>query len=264
MVSLLDLKRFQAAALVVLSTQLARLRGAYEFASPEGGWRSIDAEHFQLLYKQQIVPLAVICEKLDLRFSCAYIQRIRQQAEECKSINHKDLKTLLENLQERIEDELSKELLFHVPANRARFYNYSLEPSSFPRSASEIIAAGRCLAFGEGTAAVFHLMRAIDMGLRSVAASLAISYTASNWKGVGDAIEKRMSAKYQEKATDWKQKEPMYASILVDIQAISRAHRNPVMHELDQKYTETEAEYLFTVTEHFIEHLASSGMKELS
>jgi hypothetical protein len=50
--------------------------------------------------------------------------------------------------------------------------------------------------------------------------------------------------------------------VLLDIQAISRSHRNPTMHDLERKYTEAEAEYLFTVTEHFISHLSAQGMRE--
>lgn len=34
------------------------------------------------------------------------------------------------------------------------------------------------------------------------------------------------------------------------------------MHDLEKKYTESEAEYLFTVTEGFVLHLADNGLTE--
>jgi hypothetical protein len=105
-------------------------------------------------------------------------------------------------------------------------------------------------------------MRVIDMGFRCVASSLAIPYSPGTWRAIGDGIEKKMAAKYQEKTEDWKSVEPFYASVLLDIQAISRSHRNPTMHDLERKYTEAEAEYLFKITEHFLLHLSTRGMRE--
>jgi hypothetical protein len=105
-------------------------------------------------------------------------------------------------------------------------------------------------------------MRVIDAGLRSVADSLAISYDARNWSGIGEKIQKSMELKYQHKTDEWKRSEPFYASVLTDLQAISRAHRNPVLHEVERKYTDAEARYLIAVVEAFMQHLCDNGMKE--
>jgi hypothetical protein len=119
----------------------------------------------------------------------------------------------------------------------------------------EMQSAGRCYAYGEHTACVFHLMRVIDYGLRLVAASLGIAYDARSWDGIGKAIEKKMREKYGDKTDDWKASEPFYAEILTDIQAIGRGHRNPALHELEKKYDEHETEYLLPVAVAFIEHV---------
>ncbi len=71
-----------------------------------------------------------------------------------------------------------------------------------------------------------------------------------------------MEEKYSTKTDDWKQLEPFYASILTDIQAISRGHRNPTLHEIEKKYTDADAHYLLTVTEAFMNHLAENGIRE--
>jgi hypothetical protein len=105
-------------------------------------------------------------------------------------------------------------------------------------------------------------MRVIDAGLRSVAASLQIVYESRNWGGIGRAIETRLEQKHQDKSHSWKKSEPFYASVLTDIQAISRGHRNAALHEIERKYTDGEAEYLFTMTEGFMRHLSANGMKE--
>ena len=93
-------------------------------------------------------------------------------------------------------------------------------------SGPELEAAGRCHAYGQNTACVFHLMRVVDYGLRLVARSLGIVYDARSGHGIGKAIEKKMSQEYGEKVKDWKLSELFYAEILTDIQAISHGHRN--------------------------------------
>jgi len=211
--------------------------------------------------------MGALCASLGLKLSCAYIKRVQAEVQEAKPITVDHFRCWIETFQARLADELNLDLLFHVSAERAHFYAYSeaLVPElvgCFPLSSVEMSAAGRCLAFGEGTATVFHLMRVVDMGFRCVAASLDIPYTPGTWRAIGDAIEKKMAARYRNKTEDWKDAEPFYASVLLDIQAISRSHRNATMHDLERKYTEAEAEYLFTVTEHFLLHLSARGMRE--
>jgi hypothetical protein len=98
-------------------------------------------------------------------------------------------------------------------------------------------------------------MRVIDFGLRLVAASLESGYDARSWDGIGKAIEKKMREKYGDKTEAWKLSEPFYAEILTDIQAISRGHRNPALHELEKKYDQWQAEQLLTVTVGFMRHV---------
>jgi hypothetical protein len=130
--------------------------------------------------------------------------------------------------------------------------------AKFPATVDELQRAGRCFAYGENTAFVFHLMRVADFYLRKVAESLAISYDARNWHGIAERITQKMEQKYQTKTDDWKHKEPFYAEMLTDIQAISRGHRNPVLHELEKKYDEREGEYMLTVIERFAAHVAEN------
>ena len=116
--------------------------------------------------------------------------------------------------------------------------------------------------YGEPVACVFHLMRVIDAGLCAVADSLGIVYEVHSWSEIGQKIESKMKEKHKTKTDDWRRSEPFYASILTDIQAISRGHRNPVIHEIEKKYTDAEAYYLLTVTVGFMSHLATNGMEE--
>ena len=130
--------------------------------------------------------------------------------------------------------------------------------NKFPDTVDEFQKAGRCYAFGENVACIFHLMRVTDLYLKRVAESLQISYDSRNWHGIGDKITKEMEKKHQTKTDDWKSKESLYAEILTDIQAIGRGHRNPALHELEKKYDETEARNMLTVIEGFATHVANN------
>jgi hypothetical protein len=130
--------------------------------------------------------------------------------------------------------------------------------SKYPETVDEFRKAGRCFAYGENTACIFHLMRVTDFFLKKIGQSVSVNYDANNWAGIAHGIAKKMEQKYQAKTDDWKQKEPFLAEVLTDIQAIGRGHRNPVLHELEKKYDEREAYYMLTVIETFALHAAKN------
>jgi hypothetical protein len=115
----------------------------------------------------------------------------------------------------------------------------------------ELQRAGRCFSYGENTACIFHLMRVTDFFLKKVGQSAGVDYDSNNWAGIAQGLTKKMEQKYQTKSDDWKQREPFFAEVLTDIQAIGRGHRNQVLHELEKKYDEREALYMLTVIEAF-------------
>jgi hypothetical protein len=127
--------------------------------------------------------------------------------------------------------KLGSLLLKAIPKEKARYCKpeWLTDTALFSKYADlvdEFQRAGRCFSYGENTACIFHLMRVKDFCLRKVAESLGASYDARNWNGIGQKISDNMQQKYQTKRDDWKQKEPFYAEILTDIQAISRGHRS--------------------------------------
>ena len=99
-------------------------------------------------------------------------------------------------------------------------------------------------------------MRVVDFYLCKVAGKLEIDYDPRSWSAVGKFIAKQMEQKYHTKTDDWKQGEPFYASVLSDLNAIGRAHRNPAIHDLDKKYDDREAKHMLDIVESFAKHVA--------
>jgi hypothetical protein len=167
----------------------------------------------------------------------------------------------LESIYVALRAELGAILFKAIPREKAKFCDPKWQTTGpmfakFPESVDELQKAGRCYAYGENTACVFHLLRVADFYFRRVAESLNISYDARNWHGIGKKITEEMEKKYQVKTDEWKKNEPFYAEILTDLQAIGRGHRNPTLHELEKKYEEREAEYMLTVIKSFAKRVA--------
>jgi hypothetical protein len=256
-VSLLDVLRYAAEDFWKACELLTLLAGEPLVLSHPNGRKNAFAALNQLLAH---------CGKLKIKVS------LKEAEKMLPVFNSPDpdpetIRILAARLSSVIHSELDSELFFQMEPTRLEYWGTDWLLGSpiyhaFPMAHEEIQSAGRCYAYGEPVACVFHLMRVIDAGLRSVADSLNIPYNARNWSGIADKLQSNMEEKYKNKTDDWKQKEPFYASILTDIQSISRAHRNPVLHEVEKKYTDADAFYLLTVTERFMGHLAENGMKE--
>jgi hypothetical protein len=168
----------------------------------------------------------------------------------------------VEAIYKTLKAELGSILLRAIPREKSKYCSPKWltdapELQKFPDTLDEFQRAGRCFAYGENTACLFHLMRVTDFYLQKVADSLpGVSYESRTWVGIANHIVKKMEQKYETKTDDWKKQEPFYAEILTDIQAISRGHRNPALHELEKKYDEREAVYMLTVIEGFARHVA--------
>jgi hypothetical protein len=176
------------------------------------------------------------------------------------------LTSALKETAERVFEELSSREFRCLSREKMDFVNHvlnGLDPlieMKFPSVPDELFAGGRCYVYNDNTACVFHLMRTVDLGLRCVAASLGITYTSQNWGGISREISAKM--KMTPKTPAWIKQEPIYAEVLMDIQAISKAHRNPVIHEISKNYNDSEAGYILTVVGTFISHLAKHGFSE--
>jgi hypothetical protein len=177
-------------------------------------------------------------------------------------LTHERMKHHVEAIYKTLTAEIGSFQLRAIPREKSRYCNPKwladgILTTKYPDSVDEFQRAGRCFAYGENTACIFHLMRVTEFYLKKVADSLQVPFHANNWCEIGKHITKEMENKHQLKTDAWKSSEPFYAAILTDIQAISRGHRNPALHELEKKYDEREAHYMLTVIEEFASHVAS-------
>jgi hypothetical protein len=75
--------------------------------------------------------------------------------------------------------ELKNRLMVYVPSHRRKYFQHKtfLDPGiqkPFPGAFTELGTAGQAFSVGLYTATVFHAMRAVELGLRSMAQSLEV------------------------------------------------------------------------------------------
>jgi hypothetical protein len=209
-------------------------------------------------------------EQLDLTTSIISLQRVRALYFRTKFAEIASLEPLqmsLDELNRRVIDELKGKFVHYMPANRARYYTglqmFGPEvPERFSTAIDDIEGAGKCLACGQGTACVLHLMRVMEVGLKALAKPLGIPY-APSWEAYLKHIQTRIDTKYKSKSVKWKRDEPFFRDVSGDLISVKQAWRNPTMHVV-RKYSPDEAEEIFRAVRSFMKRLAEGLPKPSS
>ena len=121
--------------------------------------------------KNVLIRVKNQCDKLQLKISSSLLKK------SIKDIPQRSRE--LEMLFNVVKEEIRSNLFLYVPSHRAKYYKQNLSnelTTPFPDASRELIKAGNCYATGEYTACVFHSMRATEIGLRSLAKYIDISF----------------------------------------------------------------------------------------
>jgi hypothetical protein len=180
------------------------------------------------------------------------------------SFKYQQLVSLFQEIDSRLKDELSDVTILALDAKEQGYF----EPTGplfgqdfetkFPSALFELDEATKCLALARSTAAVFHLMRCMEIGIRTIAKSLGIpdpTGSDRNWGVIQRNIKTAMDAR--SKASTWKLGDrEIFESAYGSLDATRLAWRNPTMH-VENKYTADEAEHIFVAVRAFMKTLAS-------
>jgi len=177
-----------------------------------------------------------------------------------------------------IRDELRKRSFFMVVPERQKYAenpNYIGKDvlDAFPSVLHEANEAGNCLAADCNSAAVFHLMRIVEWGLRALCVHMGlrkakrkkgkyVSISYVDWETmlnqlqplVDNKIEKMRRGKTKQAAQEF------YYPALQDIRAIRDAWRNHLMHTR-AIYSDAEAEAICAHVKRLMSALSTIGEK---
>jgi hypothetical protein len=127
----------------------------------------------------------------------------------------------------------------------------------FPDIIDDAGEGGKCFALGRYTAAVFHMMRVLEIGLTALSDEVGATTKRPDWHNVVTEIENRIAAisTTQPLPPDWKAKAHFYAGLALHFRFLKDAWRNYVAHAKETYDAGTALSVLTHVSE-FMQQLA--------
>jgi hypothetical protein len=178
-----------------------------------------------------------------------------------QELKHRALKGIFSELRRRIEEDLANVFLLHVPESRVRYYDDTPQfgdtvVAKFPAATADIQEAGKCLALYRHTACVFHLMRAMEIGVQSLGRRLNVSIPVDekDWGTISSHINgalRRLPKSTRAERANYQ----AFATTAAYLDNVRVAWRNPTMHP-KETYSDDEATAIFGFTKQFMQHLA--------
>jgi hypothetical protein len=166
----------------------------------------------------------------------------------------------------RIKDELRARLVLAVSSDGAKFYGpknalFGSEVGlKYASVAYDIDEAGKCLALERPTAAVFHLMRTVEVGVSATAKCLGIPDPTKPGDRNWGAMLRKIKNEFDRRDTSRTWKVPdddvYFLEVYLLLDAVRTVWRNTTMHT-DNKYTLEEAVDIFGTVKSFMVGLAS-------
>jgi len=209
-----------------------------------------------------IKHLKTECERLQLPSSlaqCKTIELYVTQKMLHASGSFQEFGRMLVDLYSRALDELNGRCLLMVTLDTADAYEHpeigwELPIQAFHSSETDIAEAQRCYALDRSTACVFHLMRALESPLKTLATELGIVKHSPTWEAYLSSMTDQIKKKFPDKTKAHADKREYFTSLEGQLRAIKTAWRNPTMHGIAKLYTPGMAHELIILVRAFMRH----------
>lgn len=224
-----------------------------------------------------IESLDISCNMLELVSAEKQIERIRLELSHNKNVQSVAAAPLLAELHRRIREDLEESVFFqlethHVRAcfNRGRDEDreITLEEKTaaeffgpevlarFPSATFDIDELRRCWFLDRDTAAVFHAMRVLEIGLQSFARLFGIQSDHANWHKIIVSIESAIRDMPNDptRKKDWQDAQAFYSKAASHFRFLKDAWRNYCVHA-HEKYTGQEARSIVDNVRDFMREL---------
>jgi uncharacterized protein (DUF2267 family) len=204
--------------------------------------------------RNHLERIAAECESLGLSTSTTVAKRFSNGFQ---TLALQEAKSVIDGLGRTISAELTTVVCIRIPSDKREMFE-QLAPIwgeevdvNFPSAAYDISEAGKCLAMGRSTAAVFHCMKPIEVALAALAKHVAATMPKIEmWGYVEQAIKNTFPDPNKQSP------EKFVNEAMAFFSSVRTAWRNEVMH-VARKYTEDEARVIFETVRTFMRHLAT-------
>lgn len=188
-----------------------------------------------------------------------------------QSCNYERAQAELDNILTLMSVGLARHRFAFIPPDRHEYFEQDnlfgldMPDSQFPSADQDIRNAGNAYAFGLYTAAVFHLMRVAEIGLRAFARHLRVKMPKKKgpleW-AIWEDILREIRAKIDKLAVQGGTKpkkgadRAFYRGLLAEFEGFKDIYRNDVMH-VRRTYTQHEAANALERVRDFVQRLGS-------
>ncbi|PZU63222.1 hypothetical protein [Sphingobium sp.] len=129
---------------------------------------------------------------------------------------------------------------------------------SFPRTSFEVEEAAKCIALGRHTAAVFHAMRMLELGIKALAKRLAIDDPTKpaekNWAFILKAVKAKIDELYPANQRMPGSEGAEFEALYANLDAVRNPWRNATMH-VETIYAPHEALHILRCSAFFMSKL---------
>lgn len=216
--------------------------------------------------KSFLVKLKKECDSLQLNVPSRLISKSVDRLSALEGVNAHDERGRIAMLMEMIIEELKAQLFLYILPHRASYYQWDGSFSeqlitAFPTASKDLGHAGNCFASEEYTACVYHSMRALEIGLRSLCLYLELTFRKpielTEWGTLIGDLEKKIEQMQNLPKTIERENELSFCShALALFRHFKNAYRNPVSHARAY-YEEDEAKSIMERTKEFLEGLSN-------
>jgi hypothetical protein len=226
--------QFHAQAFVIVMQQMHVTQTTLQLLDDEN-----EAEHIERVKQSMLLGLGImipLLEKMNLSMTLKPAVMALNHVKEGK-IDRDYLSSRIGDLIGRFPDELESRYCLTLEDGERLLYEQEkplfgvLVQVQFPETIEDIQEAGKCLALGRHTAAVFHFMRVMEVGIQRLAQRLDIPLTTQTamrmrtWGDLETAIREKVFGMNQEGARKAK-----FAAVLACFHSVRIAWRNETMH----------------------------------
>jgi hypothetical protein len=231
------------------------------------GTAQVENEEAWTKMREAASNAAETCEEMGLHLSAKPLRTLAQILRSDSRGWPREQQGYFRDAVARIRDELSAITLLSLSPKERELYDPPTPPfgSAFETGFAsggtfELDEAAKCLALERGTASVFHLMRLMEIAVRSVSRCLSIPDPVSaadrNWGTILKKVREGIDAKWPTTALRLTGDGEVFDALYASLDAVKNPWRNSTMHPAN-KYTQKEAEHVFAAVRGFAMKLAS-------
>ncbi|MGA3373558.1 MAG: hypothetical protein ABSC48_17555 [Terracidiphilus sp.] len=202
--------------------------------------------------RTELERLADLCKEGQLVMTLKSVERMLKMASlqiQGARINFDGLERGANVTATTMEDELSTRAFFSLESAESAAWNNKRAggedvSDKFPSTDFEFEEYSKCFAIGRYTAAVFHLMRILEIGLACLAKSIGTDPADKSWEQILNGIQVALKANSQAKPPGWRDTEQFYSEVSAQFRNLKNAWRNYTMH-VRITYDKERAEEIF-------------------